>query len=446
MKRKFNLFASAAAVSLLAFPALSQSHSEQLTGAARATDIIGMPVNNQQNQNLGTVANLAVDVESGRIVQVVLSTGGFFGRTNALVALSPGTLHYDAVDKILQLDAGNRKIAVVPGFDTSKWDKDAQLNREREVDARHGDQPYFVADNDGCRNASLNGTVASTLPRRMDGSIDTDGAHTMDKASRVETARSLETTNNWISTLNPDGTWTWEYYSHERRANNAWVRLGYVQTAGKLLGMPVRNLQDQELGKVENFMLDVRAGRIVAVIISTGGFLGLGDELSVVPPTALRFNAQHDTLRLDATRERLAGAPHFKAGEWPDLAQPGYAVGVYHAYGIEPWFNPEATSDADIRPNVRDRDHRTLTMPGQGGHQDDMNTEAEIRREIVSDRGLSANAKNVKITAIAGRVILCGPVDSAGEKRLIGDIADRIAHAGNVDNQLEVQVTLSRNN
>jgi osmotically-inducible protein OsmY len=52
----------------------------------------------------------------------------------------------------------------------------------------------------------------------------------------------------------------------------------------------------------------------------------------------------------------------------------------------------------------------------------------------------------VKITAINGRVILCGPVNTAGEKRLIGEIADRIAHAGNVDNQLDVMFTVSSSN
>ena len=45
-----------------------------------------------------------------------------------------------------------------------------------------------------------------------------------------------------------------------------------------------------------------------------------------------------------------------------------------------------------------------------------------------------------------GRVTLRGPVNSAEEKRLIGEIADRIARSENVDNQLEVTVTTSSNN
>jgi sporulation protein YlmC with PRC-barrel domain len=457
MKRKLQIFASASAVSLLAFSALADetaparhrtppARSERLNGAAKATDLIGMTVNNYQNENLGQVADLVVDVESGRIVAVVLSTGGFFGRTNALIALPPGALHYAAAAKTIQLDARTGQTVAGPGFDSSRWDKDTQLNRATEADGYYGEQPYFVADSDGYRNARLEGTFAATLPHHMDGSINTEGVRAMDKANNVETARNLEATNNWISTRNPDGTWTREYYSNERRANNSWSRLGYVQKASRLIGTPVKNVQDERLGQVENLMVDLSAGRIVAVIISSGGFIGLGDELNAVPPTALSFNSKHDTLQLDASKDLLANSPHFQANQWPDFGQPGYAGGVYHAYNVEPWFNPEALTDADnTRPNVRDPDG-TLTTLDQGNRPADADTEAQIRREIIADNGMSANARNVKITAIAGRVILCGPVDSAAEKRLIGEIADRIAQAGNVDNQLEVQVTLTRSN
>ena len=95
-----------------------------------------------------------------------------------------------------------------------------------EVHGYYGEQPYFIADRDGYRNASLEGTVASSLPHNMDGSINTEGARTMDKASKLAKAGNLEATNNWICTRNPDGIWTREYYSNERRANNAcygWV-------------------------------------------------------------------------------------------------------------------------------------------------------------------------------------------------------------------------------
>jgi hypothetical protein len=212
------------------------------------------------------------------------------------------------------------------------------------------------------------------------------------------------------------------------------------------MGTPVNNLQDEKLGKVENLLVDLPAGRIVAVIVSSGGFLGMGDELSAVPPTALRFTADRDILQLDASKEMLASAPHFKANQWPDFAQPTYSSGVYRAYKVEPYFTSDAATQPDntVR-NVRDRNSSTLTPLDQGHSQADRDTTAQIRKEIVAGKNMSVNAKNVKIITVDGRVTLRGPVKTAEEKRLIGEIADRIARSENVDNQLEVKLTTTVN-
>ena len=159
----------------------------------------------------------------------------------------------------------------------------------------------------------------------------------------------------------------------------------------------------------------------MAIIVSSGGFLGIDGELSAVPPTALRFTTARDALQLDASKETLSSAPHFKAIQWPDFSQPSYTGGVYQAYNVEPYFTTNASTEADI------------------------DTTAQIRKEIIAGKTMSMDAKNVKIITLDGRVTLRGPVDTAEEKRLIGEIATKIAPSGNVDNQLEVKLTASNN-
>jgi hypothetical protein len=221
---------------------------------------------------------------------------------------------------------------------------------------------------------------------------------------------------------------------------------GYVHLASKLMGMEANNLQGEKLGVVKNFAVDVNAGRIIAVIVSSGGYLGMGNELSAIPPTALRFNASHDTLQLDASKETFASMSHFKSHQWPDFREPAYVGGVYRAYNVEPYFTTNGISSADnTARNAIDRDNRTVTPIDQGNSQSDINTTAQIRKEILADDGMSTNAKNVKIITFDGQVTLRGTVNTAEEKRLIGEIANRIVNVGNVDNQLEVQLTTGRN-
>ncbi len=427
MKRKIQIITGVTATSFLTFAALAQEtpnsksartvtsfersthamRAERLGRAEKASEIIGLEVQNYQGEKLGKVDDLALDVETGRIVQVILSTGGFIGIGDALHAVPPGALHHDTLNKVIHLNADKETLKAAPKFEMTKWAECCESNQICEVYRYYGERPYFTA------------------------AI----WHTNDYTPKAERTRSIDaarnTEPNWKAS---------EYRSH-------WSQLGYVQKASKLIGTTVKNQQDEKLGKVDNFAVDLSAGRIIAVIVSSGGFLGMGDELSAVPPTALKFNTERDILQLDATKDALTSAPHFKSNQWPDLGQPSYAYGVYRAYSVEPYFTTNMVSAPDnTARNVRDRNNRTLTPFDQGNSTSDRDTTARIRKEIVAGKGMSTNARNVKIITRDGQVTLRGPVNTSEEKRLIGEIADRIALSENVDNQLEVKLTTSSNN
>jgi hypothetical protein len=375
---------------------------------------------------------------------VIISSGGFIGMGETLTPVPPGALHYDVGQKVLHLDASTEKFNASPKCDTAKWDEDTQSNRVSEVYGYYGQQPYFVRHGDGTTDISA--VSANSLPRNMDGTINTAGARPGDTAHNVEVARNVEENNNNVSSRNPDGTWTRTYYPNGNGVNSSWSNLGYVQKASKLMGTSVTNLQNEKVGNVKNFIVDLSCGRIVTVIISSGGYIGMDGELSAVPPTALRYNMEHNSLQLDTSKEMAANSPHFKSNEWPDFNQSGYVSEVYHTYKIEPYFTTDATTSVDnTRLNVRDRDSQTLTPLDQGNSQADVDTTAQIRKEIMADSDMTTNAKNVKIITLNGHVTLRGPVNTADAKVRIGEIADRIASAGNVDNQLELSITPSSN-
>src|SRR5690348_29699 len=63
-----------------------------------------------------------------------------------------------------------------------------------------------------------------------------------------------------------------------------------VLSAATLTGDRVRNPAGEDLGKVEEIMIDVASGRVAYVVVSFGGFLGIGDKLFAVPWRALSLN------------------------------------------------------------------------------------------------------------------------------------------------------------
>ena len=280
------------------------AHMKNSGGAAlKASDLIGMKIENTERQKIGKVDDLAIDLQSGRVVQLILSTGGVLSIGERHVAVPPGRVHYGAKDKPLHFDIAPEKLKAAPAFEMSRWAEFYQSDRMKESDRYFGDES----------------------------SLGSAGA---------ESVRGAATTG-------PSGS-------------------THVQKATKLMGLQVRNLQDEKIGSVDNLIIDLPAGRVVAVIVSSGGFLGMGDALSVVPPGALRFTDNHDRLRLDTTKEALRDAPRFKSSEWPDFSRTDYTAGVYRAYNQEPYVSGSKVKSVDAdnsRRNTRDRDDTRLPRP-----------------------------------------------------------------------------------
>lgn len=221
--------------------------------------------------------------------------------------------------------------------------------------------------------------------------------------------------------------------------------LGHVARVSDVIGLEVRNLQDEKLGKVNDLGLDMDSGRIVGVIVSTGGVLGVGTSLFAVPPSAFHYDHAAKVLHLDRTKESLKSLPPFDVAQWDTHFQATNVVEVYREYGVKPYFDPNAIAADNTALNRRDRDGTTLTPGDQGASASDVAITARIRKEVLAKDGLSVNAQNVKIITVNGRVTLRGPVNSDAEKNAIAEIAEHAVEPASVDNQLEVKREVTRN-
>ena len=223
------------------------------------------------------------------------------------------------------------------------------------------------------------------------------------------------------------------------------------QSASRLIGSTVKTDQNEKVGKVEDLFVDLGTGRIVGVILSSGGFLGIGDALSVIQPSSLSRTADGD-LPLALSRETLAAAPRSDKRplgarlqeRWSDAKDD-----VRHRRD-----NTMATTDTDTRDidrprrvadadntarNRRDRDPSLSVDPlDQGNSRSDVEITARIRSALVANDRLTTTAKNVKIVTRDGQVTLRGPVTTEEEKRVVDEIAAQAA-PGRVSNQIEVK-------
>jgi hypothetical protein len=103
-------------------------------------------------------------------------------------------------------------------------------------------------------------------------------------------------------------------------------------SSGTLKGDDVRNPAGERLGTVEEFMLDLPGGRIAYVVVSFGGFLGVGNKLFAVPPSSFTIDHEDHAVVLSVDKERLKNAPGFDKDHWPDMADARWASSVHEFY------------------------------------------------------------------------------------------------------------------
>jgi sporulation protein YlmC with PRC-barrel domain len=85
----------------------------------------------------------------------------------------------------------------------------------------------------------------------------------------------------------------------------------------KIIGSDVRNKSGEKIGDIRDLMVDA-SGTIKLAIVSTGGFLGVGDRLHAVPWDALTLGPKDDHI-LDIDKAHLQAAPGFTSKTWPNL-------------------------------------------------------------------------------------------------------------------------------
>jgi sporulation protein YlmC with PRC-barrel domain len=113
-----------------------------------------------------------------------------------------------------------------------------------------------------------------------------------------------------------------------------------VLSSETLIDDEVMNPAGEQLGKIEEIMLDVDNGRISYAVLSFGGMFGLGNKLFAVPWSALRLDPREKAFYLDVPREVLEHAPGFDKDNWPDFANPSWGQQVHNYYNVEPyWMN-----------------------------------------------------------------------------------------------------------
>jgi sporulation protein YlmC with PRC-barrel domain len=292
------------------------ARDHQLGSALQANAVIGRDVVGQNGNPVGKIEDAIVDLESGRILFMVVDLEG---GVNKLVAVPP---------TLFALDAGDRQAA--------------RRNQERDEDRpglRLGNEDKDEGERPGRR---IGQAIQNRRPLGI--RVDQDavkGAPSFGQ-EQVESMANAAFVDKVYRHFNQPTWWAGEQGS-------AAGEFKHVRRLSKLNNFSVRDVSNANLGKIETAVLDLRAGRVLFVMLDPAQRISGQKELIPIPPMAVTKGSEKGMLTLSADKEKLNSAPsvdraNLRPQDVQRIDDPQFVKRVYDHFGKQVWFDANALS------------------------------------------------------------------------------------------------------
>jgi len=122
--------------------------------------------------------------------------------------------------------------------------------------------------------------------------------------------------------------------------------------ASGIIGMAVRNQNDEQLGHIKDLVIDPKTEKISYAVMSTApkALLGINEKLLAVPLSAFTISSDEKHLVLNADKAKVEAAAGFDKNSWPSVSSP--------SWGAEPFWQ---TSDTGVSGKTEVRTPRSTT-------------------------------------------------------------------------------------
>ena len=108
--------------------------------------------------------------------------------------------------------------------------------------------------------------------------------------------------------------------------------------ASEVKGARVINFQNENIGDVDELLIEPDTGQVRFAVLSVGGFLGLGSTKVAVPWLAFQIVSERGKIKymmLDATRERLEKAPRVEGKNYERFFPAETAEPIFVYWGAQ---------------------------------------------------------------------------------------------------------------
>ena len=227
---------------------------QSYTLAKASSAIIGLDVKSADGSDLGKVNDVFIDMESGRILSVVISA------TNEVQLADGSTFR-------------SLSTTLIPTY-LLKFDSEGKhLLTEQAEEV----------------------SPSSPVHSNLDSGVN----------AKVHSVQSAAPAN----TQNPDDS---RNTTHQHEIDQMDMRpIGSGVAITRILSMDIENQKGKKVGTINEIYLDVEGGQVIGVVVTTGGFLGMGAHHNVLDLSEIDYNRDENTLRVSLDRKQLRLAPAY---------------------------------------------------------------------------------------------------------------------------------------
>ena len=329
--------------------------TQEPRGVIRASDLMGYHVENAAGENLGNMEDAVVELQQGCIDYLLLSFGGILGLGANQYLISWDAVQIDPMEQRLLLNIDQAALENAPLFDmnnlpdftTADWDAPYRTYWATVPVAPQPVTPTetVTPEEELASTEEITGTETVTPEEEMAPTEEITGTETV--TPEEELAPTEEITGTETVTPEEEGALTdtaattsgrWDptqpCLAYEARmpmmdaagatGEGITVATPRVILLSDLLGYDIYNSAGEELGELEDIMVDWRNDRLAYGVLTFGGFLGLGERWFVIPLDELTLDPLQQRLIFDAPRETLENAPGFDPNALPDTEDPDW--------------------------------------------------------------------------------------------------------------------------
>ncbi len=142
-----------------------------------------------------------------------------------------------------------------------------------------------------------------------------------------------------------EATSTWDFLGLTSDPDLGNLGSGQLIMAEKLVDMGVENSTGDDLGGLDDLVINWQSGQVLYAVMGTGGFLGLGESNFAVPLSSITFSSVEDdyVAMVDVTEEELSTAPVYEGGI--DFSAPDWDAPLRSFWGMD--IDADLDVDAD---------------------------------------------------------------------------------------------------